>query len=146
MKDRKKRKKDNGIIPHSWATHIQITSEQWDFVEGTLQLSHENVDEAIFGQMPRLFGVLVINHHFLLPAHLHLHTEQTTRKRGGWIFYCATIESMKKEGFMLLVSEIIWNNFWTFFMWNAAEFTPATISPKCCIRISRINYMMSVKS
>lgn len=49
------------------------TSEQGDFVEGALQLSHENVHEAVFGQMPRLFGALVINHHFLLPAQLHLH-------------------------------------------------------------------------
>lgn len=59
------------------------TSEQGDFVEGALQLSHENVYEAIFGQMPCLFGVLVINHHFLLPAQLNLQIGKTkTRKRG----------------------------------------------------------------
>lgn len=65
---------------------LSHTSEQGDFVEGALQLSHENVHKAVFGQMPRLLGALVINHHFLLPAQLHLHKEKTTRKRMELIF------------------------------------------------------------
>lgn len=61
-----------------------ITGEQGDFVEGALQFSHENVHKAVFGQMPRLFGVLVIHHHFLLPAQLHLYKEKiaTTKQLG----------------------------------------------------------------
>lgn len=50
----------------------QRTGEQGDFVEGALQLPHENVHETISGQMSRFFGALVINHHFLLPAQLDL--------------------------------------------------------------------------
>lgn len=41
-------------------------------MEGSLQLSHENVQKSIFGQVTRFFGALVVNHHFLLPAQLHL--------------------------------------------------------------------------
>lgn len=58
-----------------------ITGEQGDLVEGALQFSHENVHEAVFGQVPRLFGALVVNHHFLLPAHLHLHEGQMARNK-----------------------------------------------------------------
>lgn len=57
-------------------THVHtcthITSEQGDSVEDALQLSHENVHEAVFGQMPRFFGILVIDHNFLFPDYLHL--------------------------------------------------------------------------
>lgn len=60
-----------------------LTCEQGHFVEGALQLPHEDVHEAVFGQMSRLFGALVVNHHFLLPAQFHLHTGQRTRKREG---------------------------------------------------------------
>lgn len=48
------------------------TGEQGDFVEGGLQLPHQDVHEAVFGEVRRLLGALVINHHFLLPAQLHL--------------------------------------------------------------------------
>lgn len=54
------------------AQTVFFTGEQGDFVEGTLQLSHEDVHKAVFGQVPRLLGTLVVNHHFLLPAKLHL--------------------------------------------------------------------------
>lgn len=64
-------------------THVDthLTGEKGDFVEGALQLSHENVHKTIFGQMPCFFGTLVINHHFLLLAQLNLHRRQTARKR-----------------------------------------------------------------
>lgn len=50
-------------------------------MEGALQLSHENVHEAVFGQMPRFFGILIIDHHFLLPPQLHLCEDAATRRR-----------------------------------------------------------------
>lgn len=65
-------------------------------MEGALEFSHEDVHEAVFGQMPRLFGVLVINHHFLLPAQLHLHKGQMA-KNEVWILGCGTIDSTRKH-------------------------------------------------
>lgn len=53
-------------------SHTHITSEQGDSVEDALQLSHENVYKAVFREMPRFFGILVIDHNFLFPAYLHL--------------------------------------------------------------------------
>lgn len=50
-------------------------------MEGALQLSHENVHKAIFGQMPRFFGILIIDHHFLLPSQLHLWKDPATRRK-----------------------------------------------------------------
>lgn len=61
------------LLHHHQHHHTCLTGEKGDFVEGALQLSHENVHKTIFGQMPCFFGTLVINHHFLLPAQLNLH-------------------------------------------------------------------------
>ena len=49
-------------------------------MESALQFAQKDLHKAVFGEMSRFFGTLVIDHHFLLPAQLHLHTPQKKTK------------------------------------------------------------------
>lgn len=51
---------------------MRRTCEQRHPVEGAVQLAQENVDETVFGELAGVFRALVVHHHLLSAAHVHL--------------------------------------------------------------------------
>lgn len=51
------------------------TCEEGHLGEAALQLAQQDGEEAVFGQEAGILCALVIHHHFLLPAQVHLDTQ-----------------------------------------------------------------------
>lgn len=109
-----------------------LTSEQGNFVEGALQLSHQDMNKAVFGQVPCLFGTLVINHHFLLPAQLDL-CVWTNNKEENQIHYliqqwkiCQEFNTNKEDTihWNVAINRGISRHQWEFRQWTNALSMP----------------------
>lgn len=66
---------------------MRCTCEQRHTVEGAVQLAQENVDETVFGELTGVLRALVVHHHILSAAHLHL---KCTNRQEHTLSTCAS--------------------------------------------------------
>lgn len=69
---RKAKKSSDRLETVNQSTVSGGTCKQGHAVESALQLPQQDVDEAVPGERARVLSALIIHHHFLFPAQVHL--------------------------------------------------------------------------